>query len=171
MWQCWMAFILAVVSMATPAVCQSGDDGGLGSGFDMYTPVMSQAAADQPVKNPEWTTPPPELTSDPQPDSCSVHFTTRAASARRLKAEKEELAYLHAIQDGNKAVMENLEQYVGAELGNQSYEDVIKDNIVGIQEEHRSCRQVVEKAEEDLEKQLEGNVLDSSAGRQRSVTS
>jgi hypothetical protein len=43
------------------------------------------------------------------------------------------LAYLKAIQHGNQAVVENLVQYIGAELGEeQSYEDVIEENIVGI---------------------------------------
>lgn len=81
----------------------------------------------------------------------------------------EELAYLQAIQHGNKAVMENLAQFVGAELGDQSYEDVIKENIIGIQEDQKSCHEVVEKAEEDLEKQLEGEASGALAGMQKWV--
>lgn len=75
------------------------------------------------------------------------------------------MAFLQAIQRGNKAVMENMVQFVGAELEDQSYEDVIKENVVGIAEDQKSCREAVEKAEEDMEEQLEGEVL--SAGMQK----
>nr|XP_033504202.1 uncharacterized protein si:ch211-142k18.1 isoform X2 [Epinephelus lanceolatus]XP_033504203.1 uncharacterized protein si:ch211-142k18.1 isoform X2 [Epinephelus lanceolatus]XP_033504205.1 uncharacterized protein si:ch211-142k18.1 isoform X2 [Epinephelus lanceolatus] len=181
MWHCWMPFILVWVSMATPAMCQSGD---WGSGFDIYSEIIatndtSQAAGDEPARirnNQDWITsaafspspspsPSPALQYEPQPDKCSVFFNTNTAWAQRLKAEKEELAYLQAIQHGNKAVMENLLQFVGAELGDQSYEDVIKENVIGIQEDHKSCHEVVEKAEEDMEQQLEGEVL--HAGMQK----
>jgi len=183
MWHCWMPFIFAWVSMATPTLCQSGD-GDWGSGSDIYSAIMatndtSQAVGDEPVSmknNHDWIasaafSPSPSPSStlhyDPQPDKCSVHFSTSAASARRLKAEKEELAYLQAIQHGNQAVVENLVQYVGAELGDQSYEDVIKENIVGIHDETKNCHEVVEKAEEDLEKQLAGDTLDTLVGMQK----
>ncbi|XP_071394099.1 uncharacterized protein [Centroberyx affinis] len=183
MWRCWMPFILLWVSMATPTLCQSGD-GDWGSGFDISSTIMatndsSQAVGDEPARttnNQAWITPlsfsplpsaSPTLLYDPQPDKCSVHFNTNSASARRLKAQKEELAYLKAIQHGNQAVMENLVQYVGAELGEQSYTDVIQENIVGIREDHVSCQGVVEKAVEDLEKQLEGDVLEALAGMQK----
>ncbi|XP_044026018.1 uncharacterized protein si:ch211-142k18.1 [Siniperca chuatsi] len=179
MWHCWMPFILAWVSMGTPTLCQSGD---WGSGFDIYSAIMatndtSQAIGDEPARmrnNQDGITsavssssPSPTLLYEPQPDKCSVHFSTNAASARRLKAQKEELAYLQAIQDGNKVVMENMEQFVGSEMGDQSYEDVIKENIIGIQEDQKSCHEVVEKAEEDLEKQLKGEVLGALAGMQK----
>ncbi|XP_029281496.1 uncharacterized protein LOC115003737 [Cottoperca gobio] len=179
MWRCWMPFLLAWVSMATPILCQSGD---WGSGFDISSAVMatndtSQAVGDEPVRirnNQDWITssafspspsPSPTLQYEPQPDKCSVHFSTNAATARRLKAQKEEISYLQAIQHGNKAVMENLVEFVGAEVGDQSYEDVIKENVIGIQEDHKSCHEVVEKAEDDMEKQLEGEVL--GAGMQK----
>lgn len=180
---CWTNVILALVSMATLALCQSGD-GDWGSGFDIYSVIMAtnntlQAVGDEPaahhqpkVKNShDWTTsaasspsPTPVLHHEPQPDRCSVHFSTNTASARRLKAQREELAYLQAIQHGNKAVMENLVQFVGNELGDQCYEDVIKENVIGIQEDQKSWHEVVEKAEEDLKKQLEGDVPDSLSG-------
>ncbi|CAI5683639.1 uncharacterized protein si:ch211-142k18.1 [Oreochromis niloticus] len=175
---CWTNVILALVSMATLAQCQSGD-GDWGSGFDIYSVIMAtnntlQAVGDEPAKvknSHDWTTmaasspsPTPELHHEPQSDRCSVHFSTNTASARRLKAQREELAYLQAIQHGNKAVMENLVQFVGDELGDQRYEDVIKENVIGIQEDQKSCHEVVEKAEEDLKKQLEGDVPDSFSG-------
>ncbi|XP_022051575.1 uncharacterized protein si:ch211-142k18.1 [Acanthochromis polyacanthus] len=176
MWRCWMNFILAWVSMATPTLCQSGD-GDWGSGVGISSTIMAtndtlQAVGDEPVKTSrDWTpsapSPSPVLHFEPEPDKCSVYFNTNTASARRLKAQREELDYLRAIQHGNRAVMENLVQYVGAELGDQSYEDVIKENVIGTQEDHKSCHEVVEKAEEDLEKQLEGDVLDSLAGMQK----
>ncbi|KAM7395470.1 hypothetical protein PAMA_006970 [Pampus argenteus] len=181
MWRCWMPFILAWAFMATPTLCQSGD-GDWGSGFDIYSVITatndtSQAVDDEPVKmrnNHDWITstafspsPSPMLNYNPQPDKCSVHFSTSTASARRLKAQKEELAYLQAIQHGNQAVMENLVQYMGAELEDQSYEDVIRENIIGTQDENKSCHEVVEKAEEDLEKQLAGDALDTLVRMQR----
>ncbi|KAF3702806.1 hypothetical protein EXN66_Car018494 [Channa argus] len=182
MWCCWISLILTWVSMTTPALCQSGD-GEWGSGFDIFSPIMAnndtvmQAIGDAPERmenNHEWITsavfspsPSSVLHYEPQSDKCSVHFSTNTAFARRLKAQKEELTYLQAIQTGNKAVMENLVQFVGAELGDQTYKDVIKENIIGIQDDHKSCHELVEKAEEDLEKQLEGDVSDALGGMQK----
>lgn len=170
MWHCWIPFILAWVSMATPTLCQSGE---WGSGFDIYSVMANdtmQAIGDEPERirdNQDWfTSAASSPSSSPmlQYDKCSVHFST---SARRLKAQKEELAYLQAIQHGNKAVVDNLVQFVGAELGDQSYEDVIKENIIGIQEDQKSCHGVVEKAEEDLQQQLEGEVSGILTGMQK----
>ncbi|KAK5903613.1 hypothetical protein CgunFtcFv8_007377 [Champsocephalus gunnari] len=184
MWRCWMPFILAWLSMATPTLCQSGD---WGSGFEIFPALMatndtSQAVGDEPVKmrnNEDWITsatsspspPSPTMHYEPQPDECSVHFSTSAAGARRLKAQKEALAYLQAIQHGNKAVVENLVQFVGAELGDQSYEDVIKENVIGIQGDHKSCHEAVEKAEDDMAKQLEGEVLNAGLQKIRKESS
>ncbi|XP_074541116.1 uncharacterized protein LOC141801767 [Halichoeres trimaculatus] len=177
--RCWVAFILAVASISTPSLCQSGD---WGSGFDILSETMSsndtsQTAGDEPVRtriDPDWITsaafppsPSPTLQFEHQPDKCSVFFNTDPAVARRLKAQKEEVVYLQAIQHANKAVMENLVQFVGEELGDQSYEDVIKENIIGIQEDQKSCHEVVEKAEEDMEKQLEGEESGASSGMQK----
>lgn len=141
------------------------------------TNATTQEISDEPVRmgqHEEWITSTgfspsssPTLQYEHQPDKCSVHFSTNTASARRLKAQREELAYLQAIQHGNKAVMENLAQFVGAELGDQRYEDVIKENIIGIQADQKSCHEVVEKAEEDLEKQLEGEALGALAGMEK----
>ena len=63
--------------------------------------------------------------------------------------------------------MENLIQYVGAELGEQSYEDVIQENVVGIRDDHLSCDGLVKKVAEDLEGQLEGDVEEALAGMQK----
>lgn len=169
--------------MATPILCQSGDDE-WGSGFMLSAKVdtnsTSQAFGDEPGrqkdKRPQTVTmgfspsPSPSLRYDLQPDECSVHFgSNSAASARRLKAEKEELAHLKAVQRGNKAVVENLEQFVGAELGDQSYQDVIKSNIIGIQEDQKGCVEMVKKAEDDLKKQLEGVSKEDFTGMQKWV--
>lgn len=182
MWCPWMAFIWVWVSMVTPTLCQSGD-GEWGSGFVMFSASMTdnntavQAVGDEPERitnDHDWSTsaefspsPSPVLHYEPQQDKCSVHFSTNTASARRLKAQKEELAFLQAIHHGNKAVMENLVQFVGAELADQSYQDVIKENVIGTQDDHKSCHEVLEKAEDDLEKQLEGDVSDALAGMQK----
>lgn len=63
---------------------------------------------------------------------------------------------MHTVQHGNKAVMDNLLQFVGAELGDERYEDVIKENIIGIQEDQKTCHEVVKNAEDDMQEQLEG---------------
>ncbi|XP_007544325.1 uncharacterized protein LOC106943576 [Poecilia latipinna] len=168
MWQFWMKLILAWISLATPIFGQSGD-GDWGSGFDILpastaTNDTLEAVGDEPAsaKNNHLlipSSPSPSLQSEPQPDKCSVHFSTKAetVSARKLKARREELDYLRTIQRANKAVVENLAQFVGAELGDQKYEDVIKENIISIQEDHKGCSEDLEKAEEDLRKQLEGD--------------
>ncbi|XP_041725998.1 uncharacterized protein si:ch211-142k18.1 isoform X1 [Coregonus clupeaformis] len=188
-WWCWLlATLLWVSTITTPCLGQSGDSADWGSGFDISMTTLgtnnntssSQEPGDYPagsetetgeswVKTPPPTSPPPPpkpvLHYEPEPDECSVHFSTSQASARRLKAQREELAYLKAIQHGNQAVVENLVQYVGAELGEgQRYEDVIEENIVGIREEQQSCNGVVQKVVEDLDGQLEGDVLEALAG-------
>lgn len=167
MWQFWMRLMLVWISLATAAFGQSGD-GEWGSGFDIFPGLMGtndtlEAVGDEPVsaKNNHLLTPPsppPSLQFEPQPDKCSVHFSTNAAvSARKLEARREELDYLYAIQHGNKAVVENMEQFVGAELGDRKYEDVIKENIISIQEDHKGCNENLDKAEEELKNQLMGN--------------
>ena len=103
-------------------------------------------------------------------DVCSTHFTTKPrVSARWLKAQREELTNMRAVQHGNRAVVENLVQYVTAELGEQRYEDIIQENIAGIKEEQASCQEATQKALEDLEKQLEGDVMETLTGMQRYV--
>ncbi|XP_054617049.1 uncharacterized protein si:ch211-142k18.1 [Dunckerocampus dactyliophorus] len=171
MWCRWMPFIVVLVSTATPTICQSGD-GDYGSGFDVYPPITAthgplQSVADEPAGVTNKPASADVSALPPQEETCAVHFATGGVSARRLKAQKEELAYLQALQHANEAVMENLVQYVGAELGDQSYEEVIRANMVGIREDHKSCQEVTEKAERDLEKQLEGEVLDTLAGMQK----
>ncbi|KAF7231648.1 uncharacterized protein si:ch211-142k18.1 isoform X1 [Nothobranchius furzeri] len=181
MWQRWTTFILAWVSMATPTFCQSGDVD-WGSGFDIFSTTMStnstlNVVGDDPKSmkdrhsslgfSPSFS---PLLQLDAGADECSVHFSTKAAAlSRRLKAQKEEVAYLKARQQGNQAVVENLEQFLGSDLGDRRYEDKIKENIVGIQEDHKSCIEVVEKAEDDLKKQLEGDGLDVFTGMQNRI--
>lgn len=167
MWQFWMKLMLVWISLETAVFGQSGD-GEWDSGFDIFPGLMAtndtvEAVGDEPVsaRNNHLLTPlppSPSLQFEPQPDKCSVHFSTNAAvSARKLKAQREELNYLCAIQHGNKAVVENLEQFVGAELGDRKYEDVIKENIISIREDHKGCNEDLEKAEEDLKNQLVGN--------------
>lgn len=174
MWRCWMSVIIVCASVSL-VLSQSGDgDWGSGLGMDgslMVTNDTSRTVGDEPVKTPEspdWATshqppaPAPTLLYEPQPDQCSVHFSTKTSS--RLKAYQEEMAYLQAIQHGNRAVMDNLVQYVGAELGQHRYEDIIKENIIGIQGEHKNCHETLEKAEEDLKKQLEGEAQNALSG-------
>lgn len=168
----WKSVIVVLVALVSPALCQSGDgEWGSGLGLDslMVANDTSRTVGDEPVRtpdNPDWIIsnqpPSPAFLYEPQPDQCSVHFSTKTSS--RLKAYQEEMAYLQAIQHGNRAVMDNLVQYVGAELGQHRYEDIIKENIIGIQGEHKSCHETLEKAEEDLKKQLEGEAQNALLG-------
>ncbi|XP_061608996.1 uncharacterized protein si:ch211-142k18.1 [Phyllopteryx taeniolatus] len=154
----WTGFLVASVSMATPTICQGGD-GDYGSGFDIHSSVT---AAEEPAKA---TTEPASVSPSLAPEeTCSVRFGTRPVSARVPKAREEEVAYLRAVQRANEAVTENLAQYVAAELGDRSYEEAIAADPAGVPEEHRSCRRVLEKAEEDLDKRLRGGVLETLAG-------
>lgn len=165
----WTSFVLAWVVMATATLCQSGE---WGSGFDIVSVAAingtEQEVGDEPERSREdqFTSAAfsPLPSDSHSPDKCSVHFST---SARRLRAQREELAYLQAVQHGNKAVVDNLVQFVGAEVGEQSYEDVIRENIIAIQEEQKNCHGVVEKAEEDLQQQLEGEVSGIRTGMQK----
>ncbi|KAI5619819.1 hypothetical protein C0J50_20585 [Silurus asotus] len=121
------------------------------------TPIPNTVYNDSP--NPEstnWTKSLFQVIPDSKADGCSVNFHTSQAMSRRLQVAKEEMAYLKALQHGNQAVMENLIQFVGAEMGDQSYQDIIQENIVGIKENHASCLGVLRKATEELENQLEG---------------
>lgn len=170
-----MPFILAWASMATPMLCQIEE---WGSGWDalslMTANNMTQAAGDEPDRksdNHDWfkstafSLPSSAmLQHEHQLDRCSVHFST---SSRRLKAEKEQLAYMQTVQHGNKAVMDNLRQFVESELGDQRYEDVIKENIISITEEQKTCHKVVEKAEDDMQEQLEGEATAMLTGMKK----
>ncbi|KAK7906880.1 hypothetical protein WMY93_015492 [Mugilogobius chulae] len=175
----WVSMFAVWVTLVSPAFCQSGD-GDWGSGLDLDSTLMIandtfHTVGDEPARttaNPKPIThinqppsPAPTLLYEPQPDKCSVFFSTKTSA--RLKAYQEEMAYLQAIQHGNRAVMDNLVQYVGAELGQNRYEDIIKENIIGIQAEQKSCHETVEKAEEDLKKQLEGEAMGALSGMQK----
>ncbi|XP_072298158.1 uncharacterized protein [Eucyclogobius newberryi] len=175
----WISVVAVCASLVSPARCQSGD-GDWGSGLDLDSPLTitnntSHAVGDEPARTtddePESIalnqppSPAPSLLYQPGPDKCSVFFSTKASA--RLKANQEEMAFLQAIQHGNRAVMDNLVQNVGEELGQLRYEDIIKENIIGIQGEHKSCYETVEKAEEDLKKQLEGEALGARSGMQK----
>lgn len=152
--------------MATPALCQSEERG---AGANIY-PLMATnntmlAAGDDPERSRDdhnWFTAAPFSPSssplmqdEPQLDKCSLYFST---STKWLKAQKEELAHMQATQHGNKVVVDNLIQLVVEEVGDQSFEKVVKENIIGIQEDLKSCQGVVQQAEEDLQQQLEGDV-------------
>lgn len=150
--------------MVTATLCQSGDwdvGGSLGAPSVLGATNSSvQEAGDQPVRNREdqstsvvfpWHI----QTQFGNPDQCSIRFGT---ASRQPRAQWEELTYLQALQSANGAVVDNLEQYVEAEVGGQSYEDVIVENVAAVREEQESCRVAVEKAEEELQQRLEGDV-------------
>lgn len=172
---CFMPFILAWVSLATPMLCRSEEWGSALDRFSITTTNNTiQTVGDEPDRtsnNHDWLTPTafspsssPMLQDEHQLDRCAVHFST---SSLRLKADKEHLAYMQTVQRGNKAVIENLLQFVGAELGDQRYKDVIKENIIGIQEDKKTCHEVVEKAEEDMRECLEGHATGMLLGMKK----
>lgn len=88
------------------------------------------------------------------PDECSVRFGT---GGRRPSTQWEELGFLQALQRANRAVLDNLEQYVEAEVGGQRYQEVIAEDVAAAREEQENCRAAVENAEEDLQRRLEGD--------------
>ncbi|CAL8312959.1 unnamed protein product [Lota lota] len=168
-----MLCIFLWVSVARLILSQSGDDD-WGSGLEVSTPRLAVAGNTSMTAGTElWRrtdshalfSPAPIMLYEDQSDACSTHFNTNTrVSARWLKAQREELSYMRAIQHGNQAIVENLAQYVSAEVGEQRYEDIIQENIVGIKEDHASCQGATQKALEDLQKQLEGDVMETLTG-------
>ncbi|XP_018941297.1 uncharacterized protein LOC109069055 [Cyprinus carpio] len=150
--------------------CQSGDDGEWGSSEVSGTAVTGNSSASvvhAVGDEPDRTRPVFQTLPETEGGDCYVHFHTSQVMSRRLRAFREEVAYLKALQHGNQAVMENLVQFVGAEMGDQHYEEVIQENIAGIREDHVSCESVVTKAAEELESQLEGDAQATLAGIQK----
>ncbi|XP_016416031.1 uncharacterized protein LOC107746370 [Sinocyclocheilus rhinocerous] len=150
--------------------CQSGDDGEWGSGDVSGTAITGNSSTSvfhAVGDEPDRTRPIFQTLAETEGGDCYVNFHTSQVISRRLRAFREEVAYLKALQHGNQAVMENLVQFVGAEMGDQRYEEVIQENIVGIREDHVSCESVVTKAAEELESQLEGDAQATLAGIQK----
>ncbi|XP_048105822.1 uncharacterized protein si:ch211-142k18.1 isoform X1 [Alosa alosa] len=187
MWLQWTRGALICALLLTSVRAQSGD-AEWGSGVEeerpklVFTsnttakPATSREVGDDPVRSGSdagW--PPPffeafvldEEEGKLAEDACTVNFHTSAAWARQMKAYRDEVAYLKAIQHGNQAVVENLVQYVGAEMGEQRYQDVIEENIGGIREDHSSCSGVVDKTAEELRTQLEGESQEALTGIQK----
>ncbi|XP_043074719.1 uncharacterized protein si:ch211-142k18.1 [Puntigrus tetrazona] len=156
--------------LVMPVYCQSGDDGEWGSG-DVSGPAVTGNSSSLVFHSvgdePERTGPVFHSLPETEGGDCYVNFHTSQVTSRRLRAFREEVTYLKALQHGNQAVMENLVQFVGAEMGDQRYEEVIQENVVGIREDHVSCESVVTKAAEELESQLEGDAQATLAGIQK----
>lgn len=156
----WTLCALLFIDTLILAHCQSGDGEDWGSG---NMPELLFPTTSTPIPNSVYNDPANlgskllfQVIPDSKADGCSVNFHTSQTMSRRLQVAKEEMAYLNALQHGNQAVMENLIQFVGAEMGDQSYQEIIQENIVGIKENHASCVGVLKKATEELESQLEG---------------
>ncbi|XP_062406901.1 uncharacterized protein si:ch211-142k18.1 [Sardina pilchardus] len=196
MWLQWTRGGLTFALLLTCVRTQSGD-GEWGSGAEeeerpklvfasnataeSADPATSREVGDDPVRSAgggSW--PPPffeafvldeeeeeEKGGKRAKDACTVNFHTGAAWARQVKAYRDEVTYLKAVQHGNQAVVENLAQYVGAEMGEQRYQDVIEENIAGVREDHGSCGGVVDKTAEELRSQLEGDSQEALAGIQK----
>ncbi|KAL7871812.1 hypothetical protein SRHO_G00067950 [Serrasalmus rhombeus] len=170
--QHWTLGTLLFIASLMSAHCQSGEEGDWGSGsmpevmFTNASTPIPHAIRDDPVR-PDWTKPLFQAIPEIEVDGCSVNFHTSQAMSRRLRANRDEVAYLKALQHGNQAVVENLVQFVGAELGTQRYQEIIQENIAGIKEDHVSCEGVVKKSAEELENQLEGDILQALAGIQK----
>ncbi|XP_052391839.1 uncharacterized protein LOC127938949 [Carassius gibelio] len=156
--------------LVMPVYCQHGDDGERGSSDISGTAVTGNSSTSdfhEVGDERDRTRPVFQTLPDTESGDCYVHFHTSQVMSRQLRASREEVAYLKALQHGNQAVMENLVQFVGAEMGDQRYEEVIQENIVGIREDHVSCESVVTKAAEELESQLEGDAQATLAGIQK----
>lgn len=182
MWLKWTRSAVFCAFLLASAHAQSGD-GEWGSGAETpglvftsnaTTATTSQEVGDDPIQIGDAGWPPPffeaiSLGEDGEEaeGECTVNFQTSLAWARQMKAYRDELTYLKAIQHGNQAVVENLVQYVGAEMGEQRYQDVIEENIGGIKEEHSSCSGVVEKTAEELQTQLAGDSQEALTGIQK----
>lgn len=162
--QRWTLCALLFIATLILGHCQSGDRGDWGSGS---MPELLFTTASNPIPNTvsndpanpgstDWTKTLFQVIPDSIADGCSVNFHTSQVMSRRLQVAKEEMVYLKALQLGNQAVMENMIQFVGAEMGNQSYQEIIQENILGIKENHESCVEVLKKAADELENQLEG---------------
>lgn len=178
MLRCLTPQVLVWVVMVTATLCQSGDwgaGGGGGSGFDVPSVAAAansslQEAGDEPERSREEDQFPSAVfpwhvrTESGGPDACSVRFGT---ATRRPRAQWEELGFLQALQRANGAVVDNLEQYVEAEVGGQSYGDVIAENVAAVREEQESCRGAVQQAEEDLRQRLEGDVSGIISGMKK----
>ncbi|KAJ8008673.1 hypothetical protein DPEC_G00080860 [Dallia pectoralis] len=181
LWGRLLASLLCISTATTPCLSQSGDAGDWGSGFDVSTTTLStilntsspQEHRDElgGAKRVFWVK---TLTSEalptptPEVDKCSVRFSTSQPRSRSLTVQRQDLYILKDIQHGNQAEVENLVQYVGAELREeQRYEDVIKENIAGLREDHHDCDRVVQKVVQDLEAELEGDTVEVVAGKQR----
>ncbi|XP_030628022.1 neuronal acetylcholine receptor subunit alpha-2-like [Chanos chanos] len=176
MWLYWTLGTLLYVATVIPAHCQSGDGGDWGSGDELDSVLNGNTSAhtihvvgDDPAGtgSRRWQDTQFQVLPQTNSDDCAVHFSTSQATSRYSRAYMEELAYLKTLQHGNQAVMENLVQFVGAEMGDQRYEEVIQENIIGIKEDHLSCDGVVKKVAEELESQLEGDILEVLAGIQK----
>lgn len=165
--QHWTLGTLLFIASLISSHCQSGEEGDLGSGsmpevmFTNASASIPQAFGDDPARpaSTDWTEPLFQAMPEVEADDCSVHFNTNQATFRRLRVVRDEVDYLRALQHGNQAVVENLVQFVGAELGNQRYQEIIQENIAGIREDHASSEGVVKKAAEELENQLEGDIV------------
>lgn len=174
MFHCLTPRLLVWVVTVTATLCQSGDwDNGGSFGAPSVVGVANgsvQEAGDQPERSRErdqftsavfpWHV----RTESGGPDQCSVRFGT---ASRRPRAQWEELAYLQALQRANGAAVDDLEQYVEAEVGGQRYEDVIAENVAAVREEQESCRGEVQEAEEELQQRLEGDVPGIVRGMKR----
>ncbi|TSK58084.1 hypothetical protein Baya_3732 [Bagarius yarrelli] len=162
--QHWMLGTLLFIATLILGQCQSGDEGDWGSGnmpqllfTTMSTPIPNTVYnVSANTGSTDWTKSSFQVIPESKADGCSVNFQTSQAISRRLQMAKEEMAYLKALQHGNQAVMENLIQFVGAEMGDQSYQEIIQENIAGIKENHANCVGVLRKATEEMENQLEG---------------
>ncbi|RXM28161.1 Neuronal acetylcholine receptor subunit alpha-2 [Acipenser ruthenus] len=112
-------------------------------------------------------------------DQCSItfHTTRQPGSSSPCSARKdqrvsceEELSYLNKIAHSNKVLMESLIYTASSEVGEEKYQEVISEAIVGIREDNLKFDGVVKKVLDEFEMQLEGD-LDGAEKTQRKETS
>ncbi|XP_062858579.1 uncharacterized protein si:ch211-142k18.1 [Trichomycterus rosablanca] len=171
----WTLSALLFIALLTSVHCQSGDGGDWGSGsmaefmFNSSMDLLPKSVRDDPGSpmSTDMARPLFEGISEKEAGDCSVSFYTSQTLSRRLRVAREELAYLKTLQHGNQAVVENLIQFVGAEMGDRRYEEIVQENVVDVKENHASCEEMMTKATDELENQLEGDVLKAESAIQK----
>ncbi|KAK6489411.1 hypothetical protein HHUSO_G6192 [Huso huso] len=100
-------------------------------------------------------------------DQCSItfHTTRQPGSSSPCSARKdqrvsweEELSYLKKIAHSNKVLMESLIYTASSEVGEERYQEVVSEAIMGIREDNLKFDGVVKKVVDEFETQFQGHL-------------
>ncbi|KAK1170420.1 hypothetical protein AOXY_G7261 [Acipenser oxyrinchus oxyrinchus] len=163
MLQCWVLCLVLGMCLVHNSLSQSGEDEtemGSGEPFAVFYSNRSREQEKEPRKA---VTLEPESSSD----QCSItfHTTQQPVSSSPCSARKdqrvsweEELSYLNKLAHSNKVLMESLIYTASSEVGEEKYQEVISEAIVGIREDNLKFDGVVKKVLDEFEMQLEGDL-------------